>query len=42
LAAKKLDKMQIYTEMYEYKIKNVLYKINSYEEHMAEKIFESD
>jgi len=28
--------------MHEYKIKNVLDKISSYEEHMAEKSFESD
>jgi len=42
LAAKNLDKIQIFTEMYEYKIKNVLYKISGYEEHMAEKSFESD
>jgi len=42
LGAKTLDKIQIYTAMYEYKIKNVLYKSSSYEEHMAEKSFESD
>jgi len=32
----KLDKIQIYTEMYEYKIKNVLFKISSYAVRMAE------
>jgi len=31
-----------YTDMYECKLKNVLYKISSYEEHMAEKSFEKD
>jgi len=42
LAAKNLDEIQIYTEMYKYKITIVLYKISSYEEHMAEKSFGSD
>jgi len=37
LAAKKLNKIQIYTGMYEYIIKNLLYTITSYEEHVAEK-----
>jgi len=41
LTAKKLDKIQICTEMYENKIKNVLFKISSYEEHMAQKSFKS-
>jgi len=40
LTAKKLDKIQVYTEVYEYVIKNVLYKICSYQKHMAEKSFE--
>jgi len=41
LAAKKLDYIQIYTEMYEHKIKNVLYKISSYKEHMAENVLKA-
>jgi len=40
--SQKLDKIPIYREKYEYKFKNVLYKISSYEELIAEKSFESD
>jgi hypothetical protein len=42
LAARKLDKIQIYTKVYGYKIKNVLNKISNYEERVAEKNVESD
>jgi len=35
LAAAKLDKIQMHTEMYEFTIKHVLYKIISYGEHMT-------
>jgi len=42
-AARKLDKIQIHREMYEYKIKNLLHNISSlYEEHVTENSFESD
>jgi hypothetical protein len=42
LAARKLARIQMYTKVYGYKIKNALYEISNYEERMAEKSFESD